>query len=36
MLAAAVHRTQHAVGHGGFHASRIAVRRDDVGIPDLL
>jgi hypothetical protein len=36
MLAASVTRKQCAVGHGGFHAGRVAVRKDDVQIPELL
>jgi hypothetical protein len=36
MLTALVQRRQFAVGHGGFHAGRIAVRKDDVGIPELI
>jgi len=36
MLAASITRKQYAVGHGGFHAGRIAVRKDDVQMPELL
>ena len=36
MLTASVIRKQYAVGHGGFHSGRIAVRKDGLQIPNLL
>jgi hypothetical protein len=36
MFTATVLRRQYAVGHGGFHSGRIAVRKDDGQFPGLM
>jgi hypothetical protein len=36
MLTASVLRKQYAVGHGGFHAGKITVHKDDAQIPSLM
>ncbi|UPK10719.1 hypothetical protein IVA93_31685 [Bradyrhizobium sp. 155] len=36
MFTASVVRKQYAVGHGGFHAGKITVRKDELHIPELM